>query len=140
VRPAFQAGRCPKTMPGVTTFCPVTWCNNPLDGTNLTILICFQRHQMTMVPAPLTVLNSEHGFLSHLRAHLYAFRARVLSSSDHALHTKMIRSLTVHDCARTVLGDPGHIVPRPGSQIYFMEVVKWPPKNDPSAGKTIRWW
>src|ERR1700683_1460945 len=48
-----------RTMPGVTTFCPVTWCNNPLDGTNLTILICYQTHQMTMVSASLTVLYTE---------------------------------------------------------------------------------
>ena len=48
-----------RTMPGVTTFCPVTWCNNPLDGTNLTILICYQTHQMTMVSASLTVLYPE---------------------------------------------------------------------------------
>jgi hypothetical protein len=48
-----------RTMRGVTTFCPVTWCNNPLDSTNLTILICYQTHQMTMVSGPLTVLNSE---------------------------------------------------------------------------------
>jgi hypothetical protein len=46
-------------MRAVTTFCPVTWCNNPLDSTNLTILICYQTHQMTMVSGPLTVLNSE---------------------------------------------------------------------------------
>jgi hypothetical protein len=48
-----------RTMPDVTTFCPVTWCNNPLDGTNLTILICYQTHQMTMVSASLTVLYPE---------------------------------------------------------------------------------
>jgi hypothetical protein len=46
-------------MPGVTTFCPVTWCNNPLDSTNLTILICYQTHQMTMVSVSLTVLYPE---------------------------------------------------------------------------------
>jgi hypothetical protein len=33
VHPIFQAGQFPKTMPHVTTFCSVTWCNNPLDGT-----------------------------------------------------------------------------------------------------------
>ena len=48
-----------RTMPAVTTFCPVTWCNNPLDSTNLTILISYQTHQMTMVSASLTVLYPE---------------------------------------------------------------------------------
>jgi hypothetical protein len=46
-------------MPGVTTFCPVTWRNNPLEATNLTILICYQTHQMTMAPVSLTVLYPE---------------------------------------------------------------------------------
>ena len=46
-------------MRWLTTFCPVTWRNNPLDGTNLTILICYQTHQMTMASVSLTVLYPE---------------------------------------------------------------------------------
>jgi len=55
----ISAQPCGVSLPGFATFCVVTWCNTPLKSTNLSTLVCYQAHQMTIVSAAPTVLYSQ---------------------------------------------------------------------------------